>query len=153
MKQEKIVDGFCIDIKGKQTVDGEQNEITINTTGSYREENGVSYICYREYDEENPEESQVSSMMVEPGKVTVTYGNSDTRMIMEEGKRHLCLYDTGYGTMTLGIFTKKLQVSLEEQGGRLAIAYTIDIDSSLASDNEIDIEVRRQPSTLFDIRQ
>ena len=67
---------------------------------------------------------------------------SSTRLILEKGRRHLCLYDTGYGTLTLGVFTSELSTSLGEAGGRIDIKYTLDIDSNLSSSNEITVEVK-----------
>ena len=42
---------------------------------------------------------------------------SSTRLILEEGRRHLCLYDTGYGTLSVGVFTSELSSCLGEGGG------------------------------------
>uniref|UniRef100_UPI003989134D DUF1934 domain-containing protein n=1 Tax=Anaeromassilibacillus sp. SJQ-1 TaxID=3375419 RepID=UPI003989134D len=38
-------------------------------------------------------------------KVTLMRGAGSTRLVLENGKRHLCQYDTGYGNMMIGIFT------------------------------------------------
>ena len=67
-------------------------------------------------------------------------------MILEKGRRHLCLYDTGYGMLTVGVFTSQLDSSLGEQGGRVDIKYTLDIDSNLSSSNEITVEVKPRPT-------
>ena len=61
---------------------------------------------------------------------------------LEEGRRHLCLYDTGYGTLSVGVFTSSLRSSLGERGGRVHIKYTLDIDSNLSSSNEITVDVK-----------
>ena len=67
---------------------------------------------------------------------------SATRLILEEGRRHLCLYDTGYGTVSVGVFTSELREDLRQEGGVLGIRYTLDIDSNLSSSNEITVEVK-----------
>ena len=86
-------------------------------------------------------------LKVEPGKVTMMRSGSATRLILEQGKRHLCLYDTGYGTMTVGVFTSSLSSSLGEQGGRIDIQYTLDIDSNLSSSNGITVEIKPRRQT------
>ncbi len=68
--------------------------------------------------------------------------NSATRLILEKGKRHLCQYDTGYGSLMVGVFTSSFESTLNEQGGSLRVRYTLDINSSLSSNNEISIIVK-----------
>ena len=142
--------GMLKDIIGRQDYadfpEG-SGEITLNTTGSYTHRGGARFIAYKEYDEENPKASYTSVLKVEPGKVTMMRSGSATRLILEQGKRHLCLYDTGYGTMTVGVFTSSLSSSLGEQGGRIDIQYTLDIDSNLSSSNGITVEIKPRRQT------
>ena len=85
-------------------------------------------------------------LKVEPDKVTMMRSGTATRLILEKGRRHLCLYDTGYGMLTVGVFTSQLDSSLGEKGGRVDIKYTLDIDSNLSSSNEITVEVKPRPA-------
>ena len=80
-------------------------------------------------------------LKIEPGRVTMMRAGSATRLILEQGRRHLCLYDTGYGTLSVGVFTSELRSSLGKRGGKLNVKYTLDIDSNLSSRNEIQIKV------------
>lgn len=140
-----LKDDFDINIIGKQEYPDfkeESGEITLNTTGAYTNRGGARFIAYKEYDTENPKVSFTSVLKVEPGKVTMMRSGTATRLILEEGRRHLCLYDTGYGTMSVGVFTSSLLSSLGEQGGRVDIQYTLDIDSNLSSSNHITVEVK-----------
>ena len=68
-------------------------------------------------------------------------GGSATRLILEEGRRHLCMYDTGFGPLTLGVFTSELSTELGRDGGYMVIKYTLDVDSNLSSQNELRVEV------------
>ena len=70
-------------------------------------------------------------------------GDDDrTRLILENGKRHLCQYDTGFGTMTIGVVTPSLLNELHEKGGVLKASYTLDVNANLSSYNEIAISVK-----------
>ncbi len=44
--------------------------------------------------------------------------------------------------MTLGVFTKLVKIDLNDQGGSLQANYTLDLDTNLASENEIIITVK-----------
>lgn len=57
--------------------------------------------------------------------------------MLEKGKRHKCLYDTGAGVLSLGVYTQTLKHDLSAAGGELCIRYTLDIDTQLSSSNEI----------------
>lgn len=137
---------YNISIKGIQSLDGEAGEVHLDTLGSYTCRGDTRFIAYKEYDEDNPAQSHTAVLKVEPNKVTVSHGNAGTKLILEKGKRHLCMYRTGFGALTLGIFTNFLEDNLEDAGGKLQVKYTLDIDSNLSSCNEIQVEVRRRPA-------
>lgn len=137
-----LKEDYDINIIGKQVYEEEQGEISLSTTGTYTERGGARFIAYKEYDEDDPKLSHTSVLKVEPGKVTMMRAGSATRLILEKGRRHLCLYDTGYGSLTVGVFTSELRSSLGKEGGRLDIKYTLDIDSNLSSSNEIKVEIK-----------
>ena len=134
---------YMISIVGKQQIDGETGEIRIDTLGSYVQKSDHWYIAYKEYDEDNPNRYQTSILKVENNdKVTLMRDNSATRLILEKGKRHLCQYDTGYGQLMVGVFTSSFASTLNEKGGSLQVRYTLDINSSLSSNNEISITIK-----------
>ncbi len=141
-----LKEDYDIRIVGKQFYKDETGvepgEVALSTTGTYTERGGVRFIAYKEYDEEDPKVSYTSVLKVEPGKLTMMRAGSATRLILEEGRRHLCLYDTGYGTLSVGVFTSLLKSSLNRKGGKIRVKYTLDIDSNLSSSNEIEVEIK-----------
>ena len=144
-----INEDYDISITGIQSIiDGEDDEISINTVGSYTKQGGARYITYNEYDPELPSSIHTSTLKVEPDCVTLISEQSNTRLILERGKRHRCCYDTGFGTLAMGVFTSTLLCDLKENGGRLNVKYTLDIDSVLSSCNEITVDVRRRGQVL-----
>ena len=54
----------------------------------------------------------------------------------------MCHYDTGFGSLMIGIFTNKVTCNLSDSGGQLDIVYSLDINSTLTSINEIHINVK-----------
>ena len=135
-------ENYLISIIGRQNVDGELGEVRVTTVGDYIKKNGKQYIVYKEYDE-NQTRPRTSILKVEKDKMTMIRGDDDrTRLILENGKRHLCQYDTGYGNMMIGIFTSQLHSNLTDEGGKLEVRYTLDINSNLSSSNEILITIK-----------
>lgn len=151
-----LKDDYNISITGRQLYDEEdRGEVTLRTTGTYTQREGAQFIAYKEYDEDDPRLVHTAVLKIEPGKVTMIRQGSSTRLILEEGRRHLCLYDTGFGPLTVGVFTSRLDVSLGREGGKMDISYTLDIDSNLSSQNELTVKVEPTPKTkrLLDLEQ
>ena len=89
---------YAITIRGRQVYEDEdQGEICLSALGTYREKDGTRFILYKEYDEDNASAYRTALLKVEPGMVTMSRSGSPTRLILEKGRRHLCLYDTGLG--------------------------------------------------------
>ena len=64
-----------------------------------------------------------------------------SQLIIEKGQRHQCFYDTGYGSLTLGISGDDIVSCLDDNGGHLQVRYTLDINASMASENELSVDV------------
>lgn len=139
-------ENYLISITGRQLVDGEQGEINLTTYGSYALKGQKRYIVYKEYPEDNAPPI-TSVLKIDPEKVTLSHTGDATRLILEKGQRHLCQYDTGVGSLMVGVFTKELESSLGEKGGELKINYTLDINSVLSSMNEIFVTVKEANGT------
>lgn len=142
-----IPEDYNISITGRQEYDEadgvDAGEIVLKTTGTYSERGDVRFIAYNEYDLDDPKLHYTSVLKLEPGCLTLSRSGSSTRLVLEKGQRHLCLYDTGFATMSVGVFTSRLEHDLSPKGGRLHVEYTLDIDSNLSSRNELTIELNR----------
>ena len=70
-------------------------------------------------------------------------GAMNSLLVLEKGKRHLCSYETGYGCLTMGVYTRELHNRLEKSGGELEFAYTLDINSDMTSSHNVHLTVRQ----------
>lgn len=136
---------YTVNIIGRQVYENDSGEVTVSTTGTYKRRGDVRFIAYKEYDDEDPRLSYTSVLKVEENKVTMSRSGSTTRLILERGQRHLCLYDTGFGSMTVGVYTSVINQELGEDGGYIEIKYTLDVDSNLSSQNHLRVEVSPLP--------
>ena len=71
-------------------------------------------------------------------------GTAKSQLIVERGVRHQCHYDTGYGPMMIGVSGDRVVSELGDHGGRLEFAYSLDVNTLLASENAVYINVREQ---------
>ncbi len=141
---------YILSVLGKQYVDGQADQIELKTMAAYVEKNGSRYITYKEYDADHPERHYRTTVKVSPNNiVTVIKGGSEHHnLTLEKGKRHKCEYITEFGTIFLGIYTDKVKVNLDDSGGELEVRYSIDIQSELASTNELFLKIEEANSNV-----
>lgn len=68
-------------------------------------------------------------------------GTSNSLLTLETGKKHYCHYGTPFGIFQIGVYTHAIENTLKENG-RLYMKYTLDLNASKLSDNEIIITIQ-----------
>lgn len=137
---------FLVTVLGTQEIDGEKDSVEVITEGDLIEKNGFTYIAYRDYSDENPVIYSSNLIKIESGsRVTVIRrGETESRLILEKGKRHRCLYRTPAGNLMIGIYTEALDIALNKKGGNVLMKYSVDFNNDLVSNNEIKIKIREK---------
>ena len=75
------------------------------------------------------------------GAVLTRQGSVTGRMDFSPGERNTFLYETPYGSSTVGLQTQRYESTLTEQGGTLEIEYVIDFDHAFVALNEMKVTV------------
>ncbi len=103
------------------------------------------YIVYKEYIGETPSDFVVNTLKITKDNCVELIKNNikQTRMIFEKNRRNNCLYHTDFGALTFGVFTSDIDFSGDELGGKLKLKYTLDMNSSLISANELNVEFKK----------
>lgn len=68
-------------------------------------------------------------------------GEVYTQMVFRQGKRHLSVYRTPYGEMTIGVHARHVMVDLDETGGDVELDYDIEMDHAVTGRNVFAIHV------------
>ncbi|MDD2418768.1 MAG: DUF1934 domain-containing protein [Oscillospiraceae bacterium] len=134
-----------ISIKGIQHSQGESNELELSTTGQM-ERTGDGYKLTYQESETTGMEGVTTSLFINPTAITLERkGAMNTIMLLEKGRRTVCNYDTGFGSMMMGIYAKDIRTNLADGGGDFDFHYTMDINSGLASAHDVYVSVRKTP--------
>ena len=134
---------YLIKITGIQESDGEKNSVELMTRGSFVRRGGSYYISYRETEATGYEGCTTTVKLDRMGKVSMLrYGPMPSQLVIAKGRRHICHYDTGQGSITMGIAADEIVADLNERGGRLQLSYNLDINANLFSKNTVNITVR-----------
>ncbi|MBD5142247.1 MAG: DUF1934 domain-containing protein [Ruminococcus sp.] len=128
-----------------QCEDEEKTEVTLNTEISYeKDSNGGRIITYRE-SEATGMNGSVTQVQISPDNMItiIRAGKFNMHLVVQMGRKHFCNYETPYGNTVFGISAKFIDNTLTDEGGILKFRYMIDTNSSLVSDNEISIEIKK----------
>jgi uncharacterized beta-barrel protein YwiB (DUF1934 family) len=127
---------------GKDGHDDDETEIT--TKGLYRMKGNVAQIVYQDseltgfYDSETKVTAHGESFVS-----ILRKGNKvDSNLMVQCGKKLFSEYSTPMGSIAVGIMGNTIENHFDEDGGTLRMNYTLDMNGSLVSDNEIKITVR-----------
>ena len=139
-----------ISIQGKQSFEAQDDDtIELVTEGCLEPDGDDGYTLSYQESELTGLEGTLTTFQVEPDRVTLLrVGEFNSQMVFQEGRRHLAMYNTPYGSMTIGVNTRHLQADLTECGGDIEIDYAIEIDHTVAGRNVFQINVREAGETV-----
>ena len=95
-----------------------------------------------------------TSLTVQPKSVVLSReGTLNSTMEFEEGRKHYCLYETPFGSATMGVDTQRIRSCLDFHGGEMEIEYTLDVNQTIVGRNRFYIRVQEpKQSHTGDIR-
>ena len=139
-----------VTIRGLQNgpeTDGEPIEMVV--VGEYFYKNNKHYILYEEVMEG---ESQVTKnrIKISNGQMELTKsGVVNVHMIFEENVKNITNYYTPYGTLTMGIDGKKVQIKESEHEMDITVEYGLEMNQEFVADSQISINVKSKGITPF----
>ena len=134
-----------ISITGSQYSTPEDGDaIELVTDGKYCFKNGSGRLTYQE-SELTGMAGTKTSFTFSPDEVVLSReGTLTSCMIFRQGTKNTFLYDTPYGSTTMGLDTHSIRSTLGEKGGEMEIDYIVDFDHAVVGRNKFKINVREQ---------
>ena len=121
--------------------------VELMTRGQFVQKGGSYYITYKETETTGYEGCTTTLKIAADGSRVAMLrfgkgGGAGTQLLIEKGKRNLCHYETGYGSMTLGVTGDEIECGLTEKGGTAKFGYLLDANSAeLVSRNRLEVTV------------
>ena len=143
-----MTDNVIISIKGKQIYgESSPDEIELVTAGTLRREGCGKYTISYQESELTGLEGTTTRLLIDGGRVTLLReGSINSQMVFEEGRRHLSMYETPYGALSIGVNTRRMRSTVDEGGGELEIDYALEIDNLVAGQNLFRMNVKKHPT-------
>ena len=138
-----------IHIDGRPKYEGDMGEeIQLTTSGRFYKKNGQYYIMYKE-SELTGMEGSTTTLKIEDEKITMMRsGSYPSHMVFEKGRKHIGVFKTETGPLTVGISARDIQNKIDDNGGSLTIDYAIEIDYMLTGENLFRVDVEAPRSVL-----
>ncbi len=124
---------------------GEPDTMEMSVEGILTLENGKYEIKYEESDLTGMEgsETSISFYAGEPELITLTrYGNVETAMTFEAGKRHTSVYSTEAFSFEVCIKTNRVKNCISENGGIMELDYGLEFRGLTTQNTYMKITVR-----------
>lgn len=123
--------------------DEENEPIEVITPASYYLKNGKHYIVYDEVVEGIPGTIKNKIRITGDEMLEIMKsGISNTHMTFEKDKIHMTQYETPYGELMVGAYTRDMKVSERENRMDVRVSYVLDINGEKVADCNISMNVR-----------
>lgn len=136
MKTKDVI----ISVTGMQTGSGPE-PMELVTAGKYNVGPDVISMSWEE-SELTGMEGTKTEVTVLPGSVVLERkGTLNSRMEFQEGKKNFFLYETPFGSATMGLNTNRIQANLGSHGGELLVDFSLDVEHKGVGRNRVYIKV------------
>ena len=136
-----------ISVRGMQKFENTAPDVVELVTEGKLIRAGSTYTVTYEESEVTGMEGAVTTIIVEGEQVTMMrLGEFSTQMVFQEGRRHLSMYSTPYGTMEIAVDTRHLLAEMDDRGGDIEVDYAIEVDHVMTGRNIFKISIKEANS-------
>ena len=132
--------------------DNDNEPIEVVHTGTYYNKNGKHYVFYEEATEGFQGVTKVQIRWQKDGVLEVIKkGISNSHMVFEKNERHICDYQTPFGSLEIGILTKRIAWEEKEDMLEISVEYNMDVNLETVAKCmiKIDIQPRNTEISLY----
>ncbi len=144
-KDVSYMKDVIISITGVQNYpQGSDDAVELVTEGKYSYRDGHGVLSYMESELTGMQGTRTSFTFTPDEVVLSREGTLTSKMIFREGTKNTFLYDTPFGSATMGLDTHRIHSTLGPRGGDMEIDYVVDFDHAVVGRNKFRINVREQ---------
>lgn len=137
-----LKNNVTISLTSIQWQDGEKTQTELVTKARQSQLNGCDIIAYDDT-EATGFEGSVTTIKIDGKSAYITReGTANSVLALEKGRKNFCQYETPYGSMRLGVYAHNVDNTIAENG-RLYLKYSLDLNSSPLSENEIIMTINK----------
>ncbi len=142
-------ENVIISIRGQQLFDEQEPDVMELITPGRLEQTEDGFTLSYQESELTGLEGTTTVFRIQGQQVTlVREGEVNSLMVFEEGQRHLSMYETPYGALSVGINTRRMKTDLSPSGGDIEIDYAIEVDHAVTGQNLFQIHITQAPKVV-----
>ncbi|TCT13964.1 uncharacterized beta-barrel protein YwiB (DUF1934 family) [Natranaerovirga pectinivora] len=142
-----------ISIKGIQSDLVESDSVEMITTGTYYIKNEKHYVNYIDRDLKEDSETNTTIKITNDKVDLIRFGGVSTHMIFELNKKHITHYDTPFGSLQMGIQTKKINIDNSVSHLNVQITYNLEVNNNFVSENLFELKVQSKKDSKIQLRE
>ena len=123
---------------------GSDDTVELVTEGKYSYRDGRGELSYMESELTGMQGTRTSFTFGPDEVVLSREGTLTSKMVFREGTKNTFLYDTPFGSATMGLDTHRIHSTMGPRGGEMEIDYVVDFDHAVVVRNKFRINVREQ---------
>ena len=144
-------ENYLITLNETMEQDGERESVELMTRGKFVRRGSSYFIAYEETEATGYAGCTTTVKATADARevVMTRFGKVPSQLVIEKGVRHICHYETGFGSVSLGVAADVIELDLTDAGGRLQFSYTLDSGGeNFISRNLVDITVAPLPTPV-----
>ena len=148
-----------VSVSGLQTAVNEmenydEEPIEVLSAGTYYFKDGKHFVFYEEVAEGIPGVTKTQIRLSGNDSLEVRKkGIANVNMVFEKNKNNRCFYQTPFGQINLGIYTKDIWVEEAEDNLKIRAEYVMDVDYEPLAECTIRINVKSKDAKDFSIHE
>lgn len=134
------ISGIHMDDSAKEQNENEPIEVV--TPAQYYNRNGKHYVIYEEVTEGVPGVTKNKIKITGNDCVEIIKsGVTNSHMIFEKNKKNLTDYKTPYGQMTVGVYTRNMEIRTMENCIDILLDYELDVNLEPLAESKIQMHI------------
>ena len=139
MSREEVL----IEIKSKQIVGDQEENVDVIARGFHTDENGEHFIEYDEFDSETDDKTSSSIRFSEGRAEVVRSGNMSGNLTFDVGEKNETTYSTPFGDLNMDVITNDIQIDEKDEQINLKIVYELYAQNEKVSDHTVDVSIKK----------
>ena len=128
-------------IKGTRFENDGDEIMEFVTEGTYSKNDGAYFVEYNESELTGLDGTRTKIMFLPDEVSIVRSGKNNSQLHFETGKKHVTMYETEYGTLSMGVISNNINVALDDSGGEVKFDYSLEINDMQTSENNFYMKI------------
>lgn len=131
-----------ISVKTKQSIDGEYETIELITEGKFFKEDN-RYMAEYEESEISGMEGTKTTLKIEDNSLTIIRrGTTNSNLVFKKGVSDRSIYNTPFGSLEVLIKPTKVDIDVNEKGGKVELEYRMEAAGFEPIDNSLELNIK-----------